>query len=243
MLKKFRLSGNFLKIIACTSMLIDHMGLMLFPSVIWLRYVGRIAFPIFAFLISEGCRYTKNKLKYFLTVFVLGILCQAVYFIVYPNDLYFGILITFSFSIILIYALDFLKKTVFDDNSKLEKKILSIVTFLVALIFVALFCENYKVDYGFIGCLLPLIASIFDFKGLKAVEKYDNLYLRIFAFSVALLVYFIDSAHKDLTVYCLLSIPLLFAYSGKRGKLKMKYLFYLFYPLHLVVLAGISYFI
>ena len=65
MYKKLGLSGNALKIIACISMLVDHVGLMLLPNEIWLRYIGRIAFLIFAFLISEGCCYTKNKLKYF----------------------------------------------------------------------------------------------------------------------------------------------------------------------------------
>ena len=73
MLKRLTLSGNALKIIACVSMFIDHASLMLFPEIIWLRYIGRLAFPIFAFLISEGCRYTKNKLNYFLSVFILGV--------------------------------------------------------------------------------------------------------------------------------------------------------------------------
>ena len=54
--------------------------------------------PIFAFMIAEGCKYTKNKLKHFLMIFILGVICQVVYFI---NDqsLLMGILIVFSFSI------------------------------------------------------------------------------------------------------------------------------------------------
>ena len=60
------LSGNMLKIIAAVSMFIDHMGAVLFPGVMIFRILGRIAFPIFAFMIAEGCRYTKNRIKYFL---------------------------------------------------------------------------------------------------------------------------------------------------------------------------------
>ena len=55
------LSGNQLKIIAAISMTVDHLGFILFPSLIILRIIGRIAFPIFAYMIAEGCRYTKNE--------------------------------------------------------------------------------------------------------------------------------------------------------------------------------------
>lgn len=242
MLKKLRLSGNALKIIACVSMLIDHAGLMLFPKAFWMRCVGRLAFPIFAFLISEGCRYTKNKLRYFLSVFILGLLCQIVYFIAYPYDLYFGILITFSISILLIYSLQFMKRSFF-YNSKAIVKILSVIIFALGVCLAYIFTENYKVDYGFIGCVLPLFAVVFDFDKIKGFEKLDNLYIRIIAFCIGLLIYYFTSAMQSLVVYCLLTIPLLLLYSGKRGKLKIKYLFYVFYPLHLGVLAVIAYII
>ena len=69
---KLLLSGNALKIIAAVAMTIDHVGLMFFPQLKVLRIIGRIALPIFAFMIAEGCRYTRNKLRYFLTVFLLA---------------------------------------------------------------------------------------------------------------------------------------------------------------------------
>ena len=53
-------SNNVLKIIACITMLLDHMGFILFPEYPIFRIIGRIAFPIFAFLLAEGCYYTKN---------------------------------------------------------------------------------------------------------------------------------------------------------------------------------------
>ena len=63
-------------------MLIDHTGYILFPSLSILRIIGRLSFPIYAFCIAEGFRYTKDKKKYFLRVFLLGLLCQIVFFIV-----------------------------------------------------------------------------------------------------------------------------------------------------------------
>ena len=56
-----------LKMIATVAMLIDHIGAVLFPQIEILRIIGRIAFPIFAYMIAEGCVHTKSKKKYFLT--------------------------------------------------------------------------------------------------------------------------------------------------------------------------------
>ena len=73
---KVVLDGNQLKLIAAFAMLLDHMGVLLFPQVRLLRILGRLAYPVFAFMIAEGCRYTKNKLRYFLLVFGLGTGCH-----------------------------------------------------------------------------------------------------------------------------------------------------------------------
>ena len=56
-----RLNNNVLKIIAAISMLLDHIGLILFPSIEIFRILGRIAFPIFAFTIAEGAKYTRIR--------------------------------------------------------------------------------------------------------------------------------------------------------------------------------------
>ena len=89
------LSGNVLKIIAAISMLIDHVGYMLFPEYKILRIIGRISFPIFAFMIAEGCNYTKNKLRYFIVILSLATVYQIVYFI-YDKSIDMGIFVTFS---------------------------------------------------------------------------------------------------------------------------------------------------
>ena len=109
------LSSNTIKIIAAVCMLFDHMGYLLFPNTLWFRVVGRLAFPLFAFMISEGTRYTKNKLRYFLTVFIFGIGCQ-IPFALMEGAWHLNVFITFSVSIAIIYALDFFKKCFFDKN-------------------------------------------------------------------------------------------------------------------------------
>lgn len=55
------MSGFVLKLIAAVSMLIDHAGLLLFPEQDWMRLVGRLAMPIFAYCIAEGFLYTRSR--------------------------------------------------------------------------------------------------------------------------------------------------------------------------------------
>lgn len=244
MLRKVSIfSNNSIKIIACIAMLIDHMGLMLFPYNPVFRMIGRIAMPLFAFCIAQGCKFTKNKLKYFLLVFLLGVACQTVYFIVNPNDIYFGILITFSLSILLIYSLQFVKKSFFEKGVKWYNKVLSIIIFVALMVGANLFCWHFEVDYGFAGVMFPLICSLLDFKRIncsETVKKLDNSVTLFLCFILALAFhYFVNKSM--FSEYSFISAIFILLYNGKRGSLNLKYFFYLFYPIHLVVLQIISY--
>ena len=239
-LKRFGLSGNELKILGAIFMVIDHVGFMFFPYLIALRIIGRLSYPIFAFMIAEGCYYTKNKVRYFLNLFALGSVCQLVYYL-YDGQLYMSILITFSLSILVIYAMQFMKETLFSNKGLLIKS-LSVLIF--ALSIVALYFLNIvlEIDYGFWGSLAPAFAIILRKPQNctnKLWGKIDNHISRVFAFGVGLL--FLALKLDSIQIYCLLSLPILLLYSGKRGKLKMKYFFYLFYPIHLLVLQGLIY--
>ena len=98
------LNANHLKLIAAATMLLDHMGILLFPYVLIFRILGRLSFPIFAFMVAEGCHYTQNKWRHLGLIAGLGVICQAVYFLVSGSDR-INVLLTFSGSILLIYAL------------------------------------------------------------------------------------------------------------------------------------------
>ena len=89
------LSGNALKLIAAAAMVIDHAALMFFPGNDFLRILGRLAFPIFAFMIAEGSKYTRNKARYLGQLFALAVACQIVYFLV-DGSLYLSVLFTFE---------------------------------------------------------------------------------------------------------------------------------------------------
>lgn len=227
MLKKFGLTNNQLKIIAMVSMLFDHIGKELLPQYTVLQIIGRLAFPIFAFMIAEGCFYTKNKIKYFLTIFILGTGCQIVYSIA-EHSFYQSVLITFSLSIALIFSL---------ENFRIKKEKLSgIILFFTVLIVsvltivLPLSLEEYgfQIDYGIYGVLLPV--AVFYGK-----EKWQKLCIS--AIILALLAY---SFGGGIQWFSLLSVPILAFYNQKRGKYNIKPLFYIFYPTHLVVIYFIS---
>lgn len=99
------LTGNQLKLIALVTMTCDHVGVHLFPQLILLRCIGRLSMPIFAYMIAQGCRYTRNRARYLLTIAAAALVCQLVYFFA-MGSLYQCILVTFSLSIGLIYILD-----------------------------------------------------------------------------------------------------------------------------------------
>ena len=216
------LSGNALKLIAAIAMFIDHMGMLLFPGNMALRIIGRLAYPIYAYMIAEGCKYTRGRLRYFLSLFLLGTVCQVVYFIV-DGSLYFSILITFSLSILAIYALDAFKKA---------PTPLSAAGLAAALFGVFVLNRVFDIDYGFLGCMVPVLVS------LPHGTKYDSkpASLAMLALGLALLAW--DCGYPQ--QYALAALVPLALYSGKRGKWRMKYFFYVFYPAHLVFLQALA---
>lgn len=235
-LDRFALSGNALKIIAVLSMLIDHTGIILLPDVAILRIIGRIAFPIYAFMIAEGCAYTRNRLRYFLTVFVLGAGCQIVYYL-YDGSTDMGILITFSISILVIYAMQFLKEVLFAAEICHCKKCAAILCFLTVIAGVYFLNRHHYIDYGFWGCMTPVFASVFRRTRSNPSlysERFDRLPIHVFMLGIGLIM--VSCISGGIQFYSLLALPLLMLYSGKRGTWNMKSFFYIFYPAHLVAL-------
>ena len=96
--KKFGLSSNQLKLIALVSMTLDHLGLIVLAQYPLLRAIGRLAFPIFAWMIAEGCRHTRSMGKYLGSLMAVAALCQIVYFVT-MQSLEMCIMVTFSLSV------------------------------------------------------------------------------------------------------------------------------------------------
>lgn len=243
-------SGSTMKIIACIIMLIDHAGLILFPSIGIFRIIGRIGFPLFAYFIAEGSHYTKRKLKRFVIILSMGIAYLLVYYFL-MDQLYASVFLSFSFSLVFIEILDRIKKSFFGDK-KHFLALAYLILFTAAMVATWLVFEAVEFDYGFFGMLIPVLINLFDFKGItvpKPLSALDSFYGRFICYSigVALVVFqhaprYLDVFGKSLPMeyFAFLSIPTLLLYNGKLGNKKLKYFFYIFYPVHLVVLEAIA---
>lgn len=150
------ISATALKIIGMIAMTIDHIGYFLFPQIEAFRIIGRIAYPIFAYMIAEGCRYTRNKVKYLLSVLGVGCGCSAVSYIT-EGSLYQSILITFACSIALIFVLE----KAISGSRHLEKVLFGLSGILLTGLYFCLFrihiIPGLETDYGFYGILTPAL--------------------------------------------------------------------------------------
>ena len=234
-----------IKLIAAASMLLDHTGMILFPDVLWLRIAGRLAFPLYALCIAEGFRHTRNRIKYFLRIFVLGAVCQVVYFFV-SADPYLGILITFSLSIVLLCLLDSLlcackkqKNPISDLWERLFKKAMprpaaiAVCALLLggALAGIWLLSRTITIDYGMTGVLFPVLVYLgYSSRRQKLLGPY---------LGVAMLSCNFEGSSTP-RIWSLLALIPITLYNGKPGKYKLKYFFYIFYPAHLVLLYAID---
>ena len=232
------MTNDKLKIIAAAAMLIDHIGAYILPSVIFLRMIGRIAFPVFAFMIAEGCEHTENKKKYFRNIFVLALLCQVVFYPFKPPT-HMRIPVTFLVSVTVIFLLQNCAAKICGESSRAEKAV-SVLILLLAVLAVAWVNEILVIDYGFWGCMTPVMVSAgYYLGGTAGKDSEENiLYRKIGMLATALI--FVYKVYGDVQIYAFLSIPLLAMYNGRRENIVPKYFFYVFYPMHLAVIYGIQ---
>lgn len=223
------MSTFVLKLIAIITMLIDHIGVTLVPQntllYIIMRCIGRLAFPIFVFLIVEGFHHTKDIKKYLIRLGAFALISEI------PFDLaFFGETLEFShqnifftlfLGLLLIYLMSMIEKKYIKQIflSNLFDGLLTLAFCLIAILL--------QVDYHFAGILL--IVAFYLFRGNKPL-----LILSILIVSGSIL--------GDINILAVLAmIPIAF-YNGEKGK-NAKYLFYIFYPAHLLLLALIQIFI
>lgn len=211
------MSNFVLKIIAVVTMLIDHSGYVIFNGFSFMNYIGRLSFPIFAFLITEGYIHTRDLKKYFYRLLIFAIISQIPYTLLFPDGFIINILFTL--------ALGLLALTVYD---KLKNKFLGILFVL----FSAALAQLLHFDYGWFG-----IITIFIFYIFKNKKICMNIFFVVISFWYYFYYFLKTTAIEYLIIFicCTLSLIPINLYNGKKGK-NIKYFLYLFYPLHLIVL-------
>ena len=230
-LKRTVFSGSTLKIIALVIMFIDHVGAVIvqrtmsmpgfehnfWSSLYWpLRYVGRLAFPIFCFLLVEGYVHTSDVKKYMRRILVFALISEIPFNLAITGKIfdlnYQNVFFELALGIGAMYYLELVEKK---QNNYLVQVILRLVVIAVF----AITAEHLNFDYGMYGIIS--IVALYVFRQNRLMQ------LLIGAFSF----YWEPVAP--------LAFLLLAFYNGKRGR-NIKYAFYIFYPAHLLVLYLIA---
>lgn len=221
------MNRNVLKIIAVISMIIDHIGLFLLDNNIICRSIGRLAFPLFAFFISEGMRYTRSKKRYVLNLSIFAVVSQ-IPFSLLLNWYNLNILFTFLIAIAFIVLIEEYKKET--KMPPIFKNLLITISIVLLFAFSLLGEILEFIDYGLIG-----VALVVCFYFVKSK-------LRLLAGSFIILLFTVKAVL--INGFCLInfyrlfalgSIVLLLFYNGQKGKVNLKYLFYSFYPIDLLL--------
>lgn len=227
------LSSNALKVIACICMLIDHVGLVLMDNKWYMRAVGRLAFPIFAFLIVQGFVHTSNIRKYILRLAVFALISEIPFDLaIYDRLWYLGaqnIFFTLTAGLFVIYSME-------------SRGPLGRWRGEIALT-TALLAEFLRFDYGMAGVGVIVVfywcekerRAGFSTDADSAVKlSYFSLRQNIEVVIISALTYILCLGMRQL--YALLALIPINMYNGKRGRLNLKYVFYLFYPVHLLII-------
>lgn len=201
---------QFIQIVAALTMLIDHMGAVFFPAVLGFRAIGRLSFPLFAFGIAQGVAYTSNFRKYFIRILMAALVSQPIYMKLFGLS-QLNPLFMLAWGAAALY---FWKK---------EKRSLAAILLLG--------CYFVDMSYGWYG-----VWTIFFF-GFYGRKESLCFYGQV-----------IINALYGLTTGAWIQILSLFSFGFLDGKWRIRtlskklprYFFYVFYPLHLLVLWGIK---
>lgn len=257
--KKVFLSGNALKMIAIITMLIDHVTAVtvenhILPDIVksyigatdtiytqkdymfWInvdtigRGIGRLAFPIFVFLLVEGFYHTSSVLKYAFRLLIFALISEipfdmAIYG-TYFNFEYQNVYFTLFLSLLMMWGFDYVSENV--QNKALKIFLMTLIFLTASFVSICIKC-----DYNIMG--IAIAASIYLLR-----QKPRFMWIGV-TFAMLLTMGIVGSSVLELAG--VLSFILIARYNGERGSFNLKYLFYAFYPLHLFVLGILNIFV
>lgn len=210
-------SGSALKIIAVLSMVTDHCAYYLLDGNTWayevMRCFGRVAFPVFAFLVAEGFAHTRNRMRYFLSLLLFAVISEVPWYLLNGADGTHNVMFTLALGVAALAVFERLQK-----HGALA---------IAAILLVALSAEISGLDYGWHGIVEILVFHLFR---SKKYSQSTRLLQLAFAFPFM--------SHYGI-IGALLACFIIFLYNGTRGIIHgkvAKYGFYAIYPVHLIII-------
>lgn len=215
-----RLDGTVLKLIACLSMFIDHLGAVCFSGMMGFRIIGRLAFPIYCFLLVEGAVHTHDMKKYILRMGIFALISEVPFDLAFYHRLVYtghqNVFFTLGLGLLAIWFL---------EHPIEQLDIPDVLYKLLVIIAAGLIAEFFNTDYGFTG--IAVICIFYYLRGQPRLK---------YPIAVILL-----AAMGGVEVYAVLALIPILLYNGQRGRQTkaMQYGFYIFYPAHLLLIAAL----
>jgi len=256
-----KLNRNHLKLIACATMLVDHIAYVLHlrgaAFIVMRGIIGRIAFPLFGFLLVEGFFHTRSRWKYVLRIAVLAVLSEVPYDLLFYRQHFYwqnqNVLFLLALGLLALAGLEYIRA------QKQMHFAVAIALQAAVAVAAATIAQLLHFDYGFAG--IAMIVVMYVAKGTVELHRgtvdssrqsLDESTVPLcnstvpFATSscvligaIALNLVMFLTAGSATPGALLAVIPALF-YNNRRGKIRAKYAFYLFYPAHILLLLFLS---
>lgn len=236
------ITSNQLKLLACIFMLCDHVGLVLMNNNWIMRAVGRLAFPIFAFLLVEGYRHTSDIRKYFIRLFLFALISEVPFDLASTGQVFDlqkqNIFFTLAAGLVVLYL------------GKVAKW--NQMGAVIGIVVIMVVSEALHFDYGMAGILL-IVLIYYSTKDGTVEHAFRNAGLVTghypfgwklrqnmgFAIVSAVLYFLFYGIRQLYVVLAILPISLYNGEYGRKNKV-LKYTFYVFYPAHLLILYLLS---
>lgn len=243
-MKKIKfINSNLLKIIAMILMLIDHLWATIIPGNQWMTNIGRLAFPIFAFLVVEGFTHTSDLKKYAKRLLFFGIISEIPFNLIYTGSFIFPFHQNVMFTLLLgLLCINEIYKI---KNNKNCKNIVIGTLKIVGLLLIGIIGF---VDYGITGILTIIAFYIFrnfKFAWIGQLISLILLYIVFFKGQSVIINLFGFEYFLPLQGLGVLALIPIWLYNGEKGKKNklLQYSFYAFYPVHMLGIYLIYYFI
>lgn len=228
-------SADALKYLAVFTMTLDHIAWFFIPfesTVAQIfHFLGRLTAPIMCYFIAEGYIHTRNVKKYALRLFLFGTISQIPWWMLHGNE------ISLSFNMMFTLVLGLVAVWVWDKT----KNKLSALLCVFCFVYLSTYC-----DWHIYAVLWILCFFIFKESKVKMCLSFSAVWIVYFIENLINTYYSYGDMAKALplslyTVGSLLALPFIFMYNGRKGKYKWsKWVFYLYYPVHLLIIAVLN---
>jgi hypothetical protein len=253
------MTSTTLKLLALVLMLIDHIAEFIPGTPIWFHWLGRISAPLFMFCMAWGLYYTHDRKKYLIRMYCFGVL-MALIDVICNNiikDPYCSITNNIFVTLLLIGIISSLIELKKQDRKKGTKYIIIFGVYQIITTFLCAIAQAVIPGNGIIEFVGAITANlifcegsfIFVFLGVLIYFNRENKSKLSFVYCAFCLFFLLLSAVGDFSIKSLFlenyqwmmiaSLPFMFIYSGKKGR-GLKYLFYIFYPVHIIILFWIG---